>query len=141
MGSKILTFPVPAMGAQELREDLTNGNTHTCRAFSMTEPKAHTKEEGVYSHVCYPKRGGKVSSEDVWRSCLLCCLELKEEKLKSSCALLPCLRCLLACSFPERRFPTEVHVRPILRTGLMAQKSWGMLWQSLPYVQSERFFS
>lgn len=49
MGSKILTFPVPAMGTQELREDLTNGNTHTCRAFRMAEPKAPSREEGVYS--------------------------------------------------------------------------------------------
>lgn len=53
----------------------------------------------------------------------------QEEKLKSSYALSPCLQHLLACSFPERRFPTELHVRLILRTCLMAQKSWGMLWQ------------
>lgn len=53
----------------------------------------------------------------------------QEEKLKSSCALLPYLQHLLACSFPERMFPTELHVRPILRTCLMAQKSWGMSWQ------------
>lgn len=76
MGSKILTFPMPAMGAQELCEDLTNGNTHTCRAFRMTEPKSPSREKGAYSHVCCPKRGGKASSEDVWRSCLLCCLKL-----------------------------------------------------------------
>lgn len=97
----------------------------------MTEPRAHSREEGVYSHICYPKRGGKASSEDVWRSCVLgfAAWSWQEEKLKCSYVLLPCLQHLLACSFPERGFPTELHVRPILRNCLIAQKSWGMLWQ------------
>lgn len=91
------------MGAQEPHEDLTNGNTHTYRAFRMTEPKAHIREERVYSHICYPKRGGKTSSEDVWRSCLLCCLKMTGGETEKQLCPLAMLAAPLGLQLPREK--------------------------------------
>lgn len=90
---------------------------------------SYQRRKGIFPHML---------CQESWKGELGWCLEKllallswadRRRNWKAAMPSLPCLQHLLACSFPERRFPTELHVRPVLRTCLMAQKCWGMLWQ------------
>lgn len=54
-GSKILTFPMPAIRAQELREDLTNGNSHTAELSGWLSPKLTPENKGYIPIYIIPR--------------------------------------------------------------------------------------
>lgn len=102
-GSKILIFPMPAMGAQELREGWTNGNTHTAELSGWLSPKLIPEKKGyIPTYVMLREVERKARRMSAEAACFAAS-SWQEEKLKSSNVIFALLAAPLGLQLPREK--------------------------------------